>query len=69
MSRKGWLFLIVIFSIMMLLSLISALIWDGRFGEDMIEYANWPTYIVGSIGLILILVFRKRIQAWEKDEE
>ena len=69
MSRRGWIFLIVVFSVMMLVSLLSALIRDGRFGEDIIGYADWPVYVAGSILLILVLIFRKRILSWKDHED
>jgi len=50
---------------LMIVLTLSALIRDGRFGEDLVEYANWPVYIICTIGAVLILVFRKRIASWE----
>ena len=65
MSRKSWIFLILNMSVLMVVLTLSALIRDGRFGEDLVEYANWPVYIICAIGAVLILVFRKRIASWE----
>jgi len=65
MSRKGWIFLILAMSIIMAVSTLSALMRDGVFGEDLIEYAGWPVYIVCSICSVLTLIFRKKISSWE----
>ena len=65
MSRKSWIFLILVMSMLMVVLTLSALIRDGRFGEDLVEYANWPVYIICAIGVVLTLVFRKRIASWE----
>ena len=54
---------------MMLVSLLSALMRDGRFGEGITGYADWPMYVAAPILLIPALIFRKRIMSWEDYED
>ena len=65
MDRKGWYFLIVVFSIMFLLLVIREWVSDGMLGEEWVWLKSWIMPVYAVIIISLVLIFRKTLLAWE----